>query len=68
MSYQYQRSLTAAAKREQKFCDLLRGRIIQVSCGLVREKDARRDSKRTGNSYALLLSSGKLLGIVIAPI
>jgi len=68
VSYQYQRSLTAAAEREQEFCDLLRGRIIQVSSRFICKKNLGLDGEGAGNSYALLLSSGKLLGIVIAPI
>ena len=56
-----------AVEREDQVDDRGTGRRIQVSGRFVRKQDLWRWRKRTGQSHALLLPAGQMLGIVLQP-
>jgi hypothetical protein len=66
MSYQNQGSGEFAIKIKKKLYDLRTGRRIKISSGLIGEQYSCLRREGAGYSYALLLTPGELIWIVVS--
>ncbi len=68
MRHQHERGPFALVERDQQFKNMLAILRVEVTGGLVGQQNGRTNHERAGERDALLLTAGKLDGIVIAAI